>query len=170
MFRNFFHRLSGPRETDNDISARFIAAAREALASQTAAHAATWHLGQEENWAANLDTGTLTLNFPNGITAVAPIQVVGTYDTAERTFLWGWDPPSVLELLRGHARLAKAWGAENHVIAFTARLVRCDEERAWGFAAVANRLGDSNGAYSGLAGVSRVFMTFGQVKLEQAAP
>ena len=112
----------------------------------------------------------MTLNLPKGITAVAPIQVVGTYNTAESTFLWGWDHPSVPEMLRGDARLAKAWGAENQVLEFTARLVRCDEEKTWGLAAVANRLANSNGVYSGLAGVSRVFMTFGQVKLEPAAP
>ena len=58
----------------------FIHAAREGLAQQTAAHAASWHLGEEANWSADLDAGTIVFHFADGATATAPIQVVGTYN------------------------------------------------------------------------------------------
>ena len=167
MLKSSFEFLVGRKKLGGETPAQFIAAAREGLALQTSTHAATWHLGQESNWAADLDAGTITFNLPDGVTAVAPIQVVGTYNASDSTFLWGWDHPSVPLPLRRHAQLAKDWGRENRLANFTTRLVPCSEEEAWGFVAVANRLATSNGVYRGPAGVSRVFMTFGEVKLER---
>ncbi|WP_437879710.1 DUF6882 domain-containing protein [Pseudomonas sp. LRF_L74] len=147
---------------------QFIDAAREGLALQTSANTAAWHLGEEENWAADLDAGTLVFTFANGTTATAPIQVVGTYNQDDGTFLWGWDHPSVPEPLRTHAQLAKAWGQQNGVADFTTRQVECSEDEAWSFAAVANRLGGGNGVYRGPAGSTLVFMTLGTVTLAKA--
>jgi hypothetical protein len=87
----------------------FIDAAVEGLRQQTSAHTLTWHLGQEQNWAVDLDAGIMVLTFANGTTATAAIQVVGTYNTLDGTFLWGWDHPSVPEQLRDHARLGKRY-------------------------------------------------------------
>jgi hypothetical protein len=85
----------------------FIDAAVEGLRQQTAAHSATWRLGQGESWAADLDAGTIVFSFTDGTTVSAEIQVVGTYNTVDGTFLWGWDHPSIPENLREHALLAK---------------------------------------------------------------
>lgn len=43
----------------------FIHAARERLAQQTAAHAASWHLGEKADWAADLDAGAIRLQKQN---------------------------------------------------------------------------------------------------------
>lgn len=145
----------------------FMDAALEGLRLQTSAHSATWHLGQEENWSADLDAGTIVFTFADGTTATANIQVVGTYNTQDGTFLWGWDHPSVPEELRAHAKLAREWGEANNVNDFTERMVECSEDDAWQFAAVANRLANANGVYRGPAGTALVFMTFGEVKLEK---
>jgi hypothetical protein len=149
-------------------SSSFVEAAVEGLRQQTSAHSATWHLGQEQNWAADLHTGSLVLTFADGTVATAAIQVVGTYNTLDGTFLWGWDHPSVPEALRSHARLAKQWGESAKVSEFTERIVKCSEDDAWRFAAVANRLAHANGVYRGRAGTTLVFMTFGEVKLEKS--
>jgi hypothetical protein len=149
---------------------QFIEASRNGLAQQTSAHAATWHLGQEENWAADLDKGTIIFKFAKGVTATAKIQVIGTYNKNDGTFLWGWDHPSVPEPLRDHARLAKQWGEQNKVPNFMSKKVACSEAEAWEFAAVANRLANSNGVYRGPAGSTLVFMTFGEVQLQGAKP
>jgi len=138
MLKSSFEFLVRRKQTAVESPAQFIAAAREGLSLQTSTHAATWHLGQEINWAADLNAGTITFNLPEQVTAVAPIQVVGTYNTADGTFLWGWDHPSVSVPLRSHAQLAKDWGRANRLANFTSRLVACSEEEAWGFAAVAN--------------------------------
>jgi hypothetical protein len=148
----------------------FIEGAVEGLRQQTSAHSATWHLGQEKKWAADLDTGILTFTFADGTEATAPLQVIGTYNTLDGTFLWGWDHPSVPEELRRDAQLARQWGEKNKVDNFTIRKVKCTEKEAWEFTAVANRVASSNGAFRGPAGTALVFMTFGQVKLKKVEP
>ncbi len=65
----------------------FVQAALEGLKAQTLVHSSTWHLGEESNWAADLDAGLITFTFADGTIATAPIQVVGTYSTADGTFL-----------------------------------------------------------------------------------
>ncbi len=147
-------------------AADFIKGAREGLALQTAGHSSTWKLGKETDWSADLDTGIIVFKFADGSTATARLQVVGTYNKNDGTFLWGWDHPSVPEPLRQHAMLAKQWGTQHKVPAFTNRKVQCSEDDAWGFAAVANRLANANGVYRGPSGSAFVYMTFGEVRLE----
>jgi Family of unknown function (DUF6882) len=150
---------------DTSDPASFIQGALEGLRLQTSGHSGIWRLGKEQNWAADLDTGTLTFSFADGATATAPIQVVGTYNTLEETFLWGWDHPSVPGELRRHAQLAREWGEKNNLEKFMTRKVSCSEEECWEFTAVTVRLANANGAYRGPAGSTLVFMTFGSVRV-----
>lgn len=143
----------------------FIAAAIDSLAQQTSAHMNSWRFGHEESWDADLDRGEIIFQFEDGIAAVAPIQVVGTYNLNDGTFLWAWDHPSIPEPLRAHAKLALAWGQANGLQAFTSRMVNCTEDEAWSFTAVANRLAGANGAYRGPSGSALVFMTLGEIRL-----
>lgn len=149
---------------------QYIQAAREGLSLQTSSHSATWHLGKEAHWSADLDTGLIVFQFADGMRATAPIQVVGTYNQRDGTFLWGWNHPSVPEPLQKHASLAKQWGDKNNVMNFVTPKVSCSENDAWSFAAVTNRLANANGVYRGPSGTTLVFMTFGEVKLEKAKP
>lgn len=149
---------------------QFIEAAREGLSVQTSAHSSIWHLGKEEKWSADLDAGVIVFEFADGMRATAPIQVIGTYNQKDGTFLWGWDHPSVPEPLRKHAILAKEWGEKNKVKLFISAKVSCSEDEAWGFAAVANRLAEANGVYRGPSGTTLVYMTFGEIKLQKTKP
>lgn len=151
-------------QMDKD-SKDFIQASREGLALQTSAHAETWHFDRVDQWEVDMEIGEITFSLSNGNVAKAPIQVVGTYNLDNDTFMWGWDHPSVPEPLRGHAELAREWGAIRNLDMFTQRVVVCSEEEAWDFTAVANRLGGGNGAYRGPAGSALVFMTFGEISL-----
>jgi hypothetical protein len=145
----------------------FIKQSVEGLRTQTSTHAATWHLGEEANWAADQDTGHIRFTFKDGTIAEAALQIVGTYNTQDGTFLWGWDHPSVAEPLRKHATLAKEFGQKHKLNKFTERKVKCSEDEAWEFTAVAARLGNANGAYRGPAGTALVYMTFGEIKLSR---
>ncbi len=100
--------------------------------------------------------------------AEADVQIVGTYNTRDGTFMWGWDHPSVVAPLRNHASLAKEFGEEHRLSKYTERIVRCSEDDAWEFTALAARLGQANGAYRGRVGDTLVYMTFGEVKLRHA--
>src|SRR5437868_300991 len=80
----------------------FIKQSVEGLRTQTSTHAATWHLGKEANWAADQDTGRIRFTFADGTNAEGELQIIGTYNTLDGTFLWGWDHPSVAEPLGKH--------------------------------------------------------------------
>jgi hypothetical protein len=148
--------------------ALFIEQSIEGLRAQTSAHSATWHLGNESEWSADLDSGRISFLFADGTTATADVQIVGTFNTEEGAFLWGWDHPSVPEPLGQHARLAKDFGHRHGLPAYQERLVECTEDDAWEFTAVAARLGSANGAYRGPAGTTLVYFTFGEIRIERS--
>jgi hypothetical protein len=145
----------------------FIQQSVEGLRTQTAVHAVTWHLGEEANWAADQDAGRIRFTFSDGTVAEGEFQIIGTYNTVDGTFLWGWDHPSVAEPLSKHASLAKEFGEKHGLANYTDRKVECSEDDAWEFAAVAARLANANGAYRGPAGTALVYMTFGAIKLRK---
>jgi hypothetical protein len=121
--------------------------------------------GQEHfDWSVDLDAGTIT--FASATRSVtAPVQVIGTYNRLDGTFLWGWDHPSVPEPRRADARLARRFGQLQNLPAFTTRLIECTEEEAWSFTAVALYLSGAQGAYRGPAETTMVFMTFGNMTI-----
>ena len=93
------------------------------------------------------------------------MQIIGTYNADDGTWLWGWDHPSVPAPLQQHARRLKVYGEERGIAAITTRKLSCEEAEAWDFAALACKLCEAQGAYRGPAGSALVFMTFGEVKL-----
>lgn len=145
----------------------FIESALEELQLQTKAHRSSWKLGEEKNWDVDLKEGILTLLFSNNTQAIIPIQVVGTHNAADNTFLWGWDHPSVPDVLSKHAFQAKKWGDINKLDSFEKSKIECTVEQAWKLAAVTSKLAKTNGVYRGVTNSVAVFMTLGTVKLNR---
>lgn len=143
----------------------FIQQSIEGLRLQKAAHASTWRLGEETNWSADLETGRIAFTFADGTIAEADLQIIGTYNTENGTFLWSWDHPSVEEPLQAHAQLAKEFGEIHGLTQYTERIIECTQDDAWTFTAVAARLANANGAYRGPAGTALIYMTFGEIKI-----
>jgi hypothetical protein len=145
----------------------FIAASMEALQLQTAANAR--FMGTDEYWwHFSQDSGTITFFTEDGVRATAPLQIVGTYDPDDGTFLWGWDHFSVRKPLRAHARLVRDFGRDNGMPELTECMVEISLERAWELTALAARLGGASGAYRlKLEGGPFVFMTFGTLTLSR---
>ena len=64
-------------------------------------------------WAVDLHAGTITFTSnEKELTVTAPVQVIGTYDTENSTWLWGWDHPSVSEPLGEFARRVRDFGEQ----------------------------------------------------------
>jgi len=145
----------------------FIEGALEGLQMQTSAHTGTWKLGEESNWGVDMNEGTLTFHFEDGKVVRTGIQVVGTYNTADGTFLWGWEHPSVPESLAAHAKLAKEWGDKNNESLFATAQISCSEDDAWKLAAVTNRLAEANGVYRGNSNGTLVYMTMGTLEMSK---
>jgi hypothetical protein len=142
--------------------------AMEELRLKTAAHDAAWHLGQAD-WDVDQDVGTIVFRAPGGITATCPVQIIGTYNTADGSWLWGWDHPSIVPDLQASARLVLTYGEQRGIDGLTTQKVACTEAQAWEFTALACKLSDAQGAYRGPMGQTLVFMTFGEVQLSKNA-
>lgn len=117
-------------------------------------------------WDVDLDAGTITFTSAHKV-ATAPVQVVGTYNTGDGTFLWGWDHPSVPAHAAEAAKAVKAYGDRHDIKNITTRKVAVTEEEAWDFTAMAAYLTDAKGLYRGPSGPTHVFMTFGPVKVSK---
>ncbi|CAO3936782.1 DUF6882 domain-containing protein [Achromobacter mucicolens] len=155
--------------TPFDVQA-FIAQSMAGMQAATTAHCATWHLDEAEQWSVDMDSGLIVFQLPGAVVATAPVQIVGTSNSEDGSFLWGWDHPSVPAELAEHAQLALAFGRAHGLHAYTTRKVDCDDSLAWEFAAVAMRLGEASGTYRAQASeTAHVWMTFGQVSLSAAS-
>ncbi len=136
------------------------------LQIRTSAHVGAWHM-DECGW--NLDQGTGQITFSDKkrrLIATAPVQIIGTYNTQDSTWLWSWANPSMEASLVTDAQKMKSYGAEKGYAMLTARKLECDELTAWKLAALACMVCKQEGAYRGPAGSTMVFMTFGKVALK----
>lgn len=137
-----------------------------ALQALTTAHDGSWRLG-EADWSVDQDEGVIEFRPPNGMVARAPVQIIGTYNTQDGTWLWGWDHPSVVEPLAEHAKKVEAYGRQHGFDVLTTRKLQCPEEQCWELTALACMLNGAQGAYRGPAGPTLVFFTFGTVTLSK---
>lgn len=117
-------------------------------------------------WKVDVAAGEITFMTPER-RAVAPVQVIGTYDPATTTWLWGWDHPSTPESAAIAARRVYEFGQRNDLPELTTRKLECTEADAWRFTQLAVRLGTETGAYRGPTGGPVVFMTFGPVTVSK---
>ena len=135
------------------------------LQAKTAAHDGSWGMGRAE---CNVDLLAGTIVFTNEtFKATANVQVIGTYNTADGSFMWGWDHPSVPPHCAQHAQKVKDWAEQQGLSALLERIIYCSEEDAWMFTALGAELADAQGAYRGPTGQALVYMTFGEVTLTQ---
>jgi len=70
-------------------------------------HADTWQYGKETGWSADLRAGVIIFKFSGDQTGMADFQMIGMYDEADETFIWGWAHEVVPKALKVHALLAK---------------------------------------------------------------
>ena len=143
-----------------------VAQSMEELRLKTAAHDAGWGVG-DADWSVDQDQGEIVFACASGITATARVQIVGTYNSADGTWLWGWDHPSVVPALQEHARRVRDYGKQHGIKRLATSKLACSVDETWQFAAIACKLCDAQGAYRGPAGDAFVFMTFGEVRLRK---
>lgn len=157
----------------NDASVRAeVERAMAEMQAKTAGLDAIIHF-EEAAWAVSLEEGTISF-LPTdsigkdepGMMAVAPVQIIGTYNQDDGTFLWAWDHPSIEDQLAEHARKVRAYGEEHQLTPLTDRKIVCSEEDCWEFTALACQLNAAQGAYRGPEGTTLIYMTFGNVQLK----
>jgi hypothetical protein len=151
--------------SSQDAYQRLVEHSLAALDAREAAQSRLFHLDQA-SWAIDQSQGTITFTRPDSLVATAPVQIIGTLDPSEGTWLWGWDHPSVRPELGKHARRVRGWGAEHHVEELTSRLLMItDDTLIRRFAAVACELNDAQGVWRCPTERALVLVTFGTVTL-----
>ncbi len=150
-----------------DIEA-FIASSMEGLKLVTETHKNKWNLGQEQSWKVDESKGTISFSFADGSVVTAPIQIVGTFNATERTFIWAWGHASVIPALQQHSLQARSFGTRYSCVELTTQTVSCNEKRAWEYTALTLLLTEAVGAYRVQAAPGIfVFMTFGDVTINK---
>lgn len=152
--------------TNPDEFQKLLDVSSEELQSKTEAHKA-WGLGMFDRWDIDQEVGDLVFSNSDGTTAIAPVQIIGSFSTNDNSWLWAWDNPSIVDDLKLHASKLKAYGKQHGIERLTTRKWTGTEHDAWAMAALAVKLCDAQGAYRGPAGPSYLFMTFGEVKISE---
>lgn len=138
------------------------------VAMQQQAHGA-WGLGSDERWDVDLDAGVISWHFADrGHVARAPAQLLGTWNPADETFLWGWDHPSAPPGTAVAAQAVKTFADTYGVAELTTRSIACSFDDCYRIASTASPIGGLQGVYRGDAGGPWVYLGFGEVSLTQA--
>ena len=155
------HKISYPADLQVQIER-----AMAALQAMTAAHDGIWQIGQAA-WRVDQDEGTITFTSPKGIIATAPVQIVGSYNTQDGTWLWGWDNSSLEAPLTEHARKVQSYGQEHGYEILTSPKLVCPEEQCWELAALACMLAEGAGSVSRAGGSGKGVHDVWQGQTEQ---
>jgi hypothetical protein len=150
-----------------DINA-FITDSYEGLKLVMDGHRSKWNLGEEKSWKVDEREARLIVSFVDGTVATAPAQVIGTLNSKEATFQWGWEHSAIAPSMQLHAALVKNFGIKHRAPELTTQIIPCTEKRAWELTALATLLAEANGAYRVQASPGiHVYMTFGEVALSK---
>ena len=122
-----------------------------------------WGLDKILWWDFNQGSGNIEFSLPDGMKAVSPAQIIGTYNSDDNTWLWAWANSSIEEKLKADARRLQKYGEEHHIDRLTTRKWVGSEEDAWAMTALAVKLCGKQGAYRGPSGATKVFFVFGEV-------
>jgi hypothetical protein len=139
----------------------------EELKIKTDAHRRAWRMDKSLRWDLNQESGQLVFTLPEGMKAVCPAQIIGTYNTEDHTWLWAWANRSIDEKLQVDALNLRKYGEEHHIDRLTGRKWVGTEEDAWAMTALAVKLCGEQGAYRGPAGTTLVFIAFGEVAVSK---
>jgi len=167
LFDKFFGGTPKQSLFPAEVAPQLERAANE-LQLKTGAHDRLFQLGKAA-WDVDQAAGTIVFTSPDGVRAVAPVQIVGTFNTGDSTWLWGWDHPSVEPPLAEHAKKMHAYGTAHGLAALTTRKLVCTERDCWDITALTCMICEGQGAYRGPSGPTRVFFTFGSVSLSKSS-
>jgi hypothetical protein len=162
IFKKLFGQKDGDEETPEFKA--MLEGSMEGLRLQTEAHQGTWRFGNSERWDYSQDTGELVFKFPDMVVR-APAQIIGSFDSREGSWMWGWANTSIAESLTRDSVRVRHYGEQHRIRRLTTPTWSGEEIAGWHMAALANRLCETNGVYRGPAGTTFVFFTFGEVQL-----
>ncbi len=121
----------------------------EELELKRQAHKEMWGLEKIERWDLSQDTGELVFSLPEGFKAVAPAQIIGSYNSKDSTWLWAWANTSVDEKLKTDALKVRKYGQEHQIDRLTKAKWLGTQEDAWAMVALAVKFVESKELIAG---------------------
>lgn len=166
----FFDRFRKPRPVA-DVAAFqvLIDQSMEELRLKTEAHDGVWHIS-EADWNVDQDAGTIIFTPNNGMLVTCSVQIIGTRDSTDNSWMWGWHNASIPDELRRHAQKVRDYGDQTSYLWLTTPMLVCPPDKAWQLAALACKLNDAQGAYRGVDGETEIYMTFDSIQLGRRQP
>lgn len=166
---SFLSKFFGKKQPDGESPEyrAFVDGSMEGLRIQTQAHQEAWGLGSGGSWDFSQDTGELIFESPDRHVRTRA-QIVGTFNSEKKTWLWSWANPSISDSLKLDALKVKEYGQQHGVKRLITPSWEAQESDAWEMTALAARLGAAGGAYRGPAGSTLVFFTFGDIEITKA--
>lgn len=146
------------------------AALREMAMAHTqtlmSAHEGLWHISEAQTWDVDLKAPEIRWIFADGRIVRAPVQLIGTWNSVDNTFLWGWDHPSATPETGIAAAAVKAFADKHAIASLQSAKAACTFEEGWDLAAHAVLIGDLQGIYRGQASdTAWAYLGFGQITL-----
>jgi len=146
---------------------KLLDASMEELRLKTVAHQTGWGFGKATRWSLDQSRGDLIFTFDEGVVATCPAQIIGSFDSAEGSWLWAWANPSIADSLKRDSLRVRDYGQQHQIARLTSAEWLSTEADVWPVAALACKLCAAQGVYRGPAGTAFVFMTFGKVALSR---
>lgn len=147
--------------------AELVKPAREALDQLTDFHEKTWKMSTANAWHPDPEKGTIAWTFDDDRIVIAPLQILGVYDEASKSFTWSWADPETPASLKKDAEAVLNFANQNGLTSFQKPTMVCSEDDVWNIAALATQLGERQGAYKGQEGGKTTFVTFGNVQMSK---
>ena len=119
-----------------------------------------------KDWSVDLAECVIRFDCGNRLLS-SPVQIVGTYDETDGSFLWGWDNPSVPVEVTKAALLAKRFGEKHGIADFSNPMVKCPPDQSWIFLAVALYLYGGQAAFEGRMPPQRIFFALDEVSIQK---
>jgi len=167
IFRKLFGGGSADNGGETSEFKTLLDASMEELQLKTEGHQQGWRLGKSKRWDLDQSRGDLIFTFDDGVVATCQAQIVGSFDSASGTWLWGWANPSIEDSLKRDSLRVREYGEQHKIARLTSEEWPCTEADAWAMAALACKLCGAQGVYRGPAGTAFVFISFGAVKLSK---
>ncbi|MDC4604266.1 hypothetical protein OHV64_05220 [Acinetobacter baumannii] len=134
-------------------------ACRKELELKTLKASNDWGMNIVDEWDIDLVIGGITFNIGDR-QEFFEINVIGTYDERNQTFMWAWEHPSIPQDLQEVALIVKKYGEQYEIAELQQQLVYCSEEEAWNFTALAAHLAKADGAYRGKVNGNWIYIVF----------
>ena len=158
--------MSKASESKPDDFQAFLNTCMHELHLKTEVHK-VWGIDSFERWDLSQSAGQLIFSNPDGTKAIAPVQLIGSFNAGDQSWLWSWENPSIEAALQVDALQVREYGRTHEIEKLTRPRWNGSETEAWEMAALAAKLCEAEGDRCPFGDV-RAFVTFGPVQIKKA--